>query len=382
MEDDISFDIDDDLDSEESSKDIKNQNHKNDSSFSTENIVNYGKEYENLSKIYSKKEILTFDKIFQLKKINKLNGELDSGKKEKINWKYVYNNVFKKILLPLNLNKIDINKTISIYEISQRLKYCVHTISSKKDKNNINEKKNLIPKIIDIFSCDKKKAKNYSINKNDNTNSFKNLILDNQIINIKNTKKPKRNSVLISLSHKNINITNINSNKNLINNKDILNDFNNENGIRKSKIHVTINLGTKSHEKFLTKKLLHNKENKSNDIFSSQKKNNIIIENLEKKNDAYENIIRSIPRLSDDILFESKQKKSNISSKREAFMEIMNDFNSKNLNIEIKDKTFCDNFYFFPLKQNYDKDNDLEKRGEKILSYKKMTDNLIDLLNI
>ena len=63
-------------------------------------------------------------------------------------------------------------------------------------------------------------------------------------------------------------------------------------------------------------------------------------------------------------------------------METLNDFNLKNNNLEIKDKTFCDNFYFFPLKQNYDKENDLEKRGEKILSYKKMTDNLIDLLNV
>ncbi len=63
-------------------------------------------------------------------------------------------------------------------------------------------------------------------------------------------------------------------------------------------------------------------------------------------------------------------------------METMNDFNSKNLNMEIKDKTFCENFYFFPIKQIYDKENDLENRGEKILSYKKMTDNLMDLLNI
>ena len=54
----------------------------------------------------------------------------------------------------------------------------------------------------------------------------------------------------------------------------------------------------------------------------------------------------------------------------------------KNLNLEIKDKTFCENFTYFPIKQTYDKENDLEKRGERILSYKKMSDDLMELLDI
>ena len=123
-----------------------------------------------------------------------------------------------------------------------------------------------------------------------------------------------------------------------------------------------------------------------NKFFSSPNKiktnNKLILNNIEKKNYAYDNLIKNIPKLYDDILFETKQKKNKINLKREAFMETMNDFNSKNLNMEIKDKTFCENFYFFPIKQIYDKENDLENRGEKILSYKKMTDNLMDLLNI
>ena len=86
--------------------------------------------------------------------------------------------------------------------------------------------------------------------------------------------------------------------------------------------------------------------------------------------------------MSDNFLFEIKQKKQDIQNKRNAFYETMSDFNLKNLNMEIKDKTFCENFSFFPLRQNYDKDNDLEKRGNLIMSYKKMTDNLIDLLNL
>ena len=160
MKDNYSLDMDDDdLESDDSSKDTRNQNDINEASFSTESIVNYGKEYEKLEKIYSKNEIASFNKILELKKINKLNGELDFYKKERIDWKYVYNNIFKKILLPINLNKIDINKTINIHEISQRIKYCVHCISSMKDKNINNEKKNLIPKIIDIFVWDDNKLK-------------------------------------------------------------------------------------------------------------------------------------------------------------------------------------------------------------------------------
>ena len=41
--------------------------------------------------------------------------------------------------------------------------------------------------------------------------------------------------------------------------------------------------------------------------------------------------------MSDNILFEIKQKKQNIQLKRNAFLETMSDFNLKNLNMEIKD---------------------------------------------
>ena len=141
MESELSFDMDDeDIDSDESSKDAKVQ--KNDSYFCTENIINYGKEYEKLEKLYSKKEIISFNKLLEFKNIIKLNKELNSYKKEKINWKYLYENFFKMILLPINLNKIDINKTITIYEISHRIRYCVNCISSIKDKDKIiNEEK-------------------------------------------------------------------------------------------------------------------------------------------------------------------------------------------------------------------------------------------------
>ena len=395
MKDNYSLDMDDDdLESDDSSKDTRNQNDINEASFSTESIVNYGKEYEKLEKIYSKNEIASFNKILELKKINKLNGELDFYKKERIDWKYVYNNIFKKILLPINLNKIDINKTINIHEISQRIKYCVHCISSMKDKNINNEKKNLIPKIIDIFVWDDNKLKNFSNQINHNnfkindfkrSNSFENLIFENKNENNKEKKSNLNNKNNIKAI---VNDKNSNNKNNNIKNNNIENENNNYK-IRKHKSHATINLGLKSYEKFLSKNfLINNNEGikSKNKFFSSPNKiktnNKLILNNIEKKNYAYDNLIKNIPKLYDDILFETKQKKNKINLKREAFMETMNDFNSKNLNMEIKDKTFCENFYFFPIKQIYDKENDLENRGEKILSYKKMTDNLMDLLNI
>ena len=154
MKDESSLEFDDEFDSDESSIDSKDQNSKKEASFTTENIINYGKEYEKLDKIYSKKEIALFNKLLEIRKINKLNTELDLYKKEKISWKFLYNNIFKLILHPINFNKIDINKNINIHEITQRIKYCVHCISTIKDKNISNEKLNLIPKIIDIFSID------------------------------------------------------------------------------------------------------------------------------------------------------------------------------------------------------------------------------------
>ena len=379
MESELSFDMDDeDIDSDESSKEAKVQ--KNDSYFCTENIINYGKEYEKLEKLYSKKEIISFNKLLEFKNIIKLNKELNSYKKEKINWKYLYENFFKMILLPINLNKIDINKTITIYEISHRIRYCVNCISSIKDKDKIinEEKKNIIPKVIDIFLQNNKKSKILlNINKIKKSYSHQNFKFGDEDDMIKNN----------NLNNNNIKV--INNNKN--NNKDILkniqnnnNNKNENNNIRsKGKNHMTIIIGKKSQEKLYNKNPLIDKEikeNNNNEINNYKK--NIIFENITKKNEGYDNSIKNIPKLSDDILFEINQKKTKISLKRDAFMETLNDFNLKNNNLEIKDKTFCDNFYFFPLKQNYDKENDLEKRGEKILSYKKMADNLIDLLNV
>jgi len=379
MESELSFDMDDeDIDSDESSKDAKVQ--KNDSYFCTENIINYGKEYEKLEKLYSKKEIISFNKLLEFKNIIKLNKELNSYKKEKINWKYLYENFFKMILLPINLNKIDINKTITIYEISHRIRYCVNCISSIKDKDKIinEEKKNIIPKVIDIFLQNNKKSKILSnINKIKKSYSHQNFQFGDEDDMINNN----------NLNNNNIKV--INNNKN--NNKDILkniqnnnNNKNENNNIRsKGKNHMTIIIGKKSQEKLYNKNPLIDKEikeNNNNEINNYKK--NIIFENITKKNEGYDNSIKNIPKLSDDNLFEINQKKTKISLKRDAFMETLNDFNLKNNNLEIKDKTFCDNFYFFPLKQNYDKENDLEKRGEKILSYKKMADNLIDLLNV
>ena len=379
MESELSFDMDDeDIDSDESSKEAKVQ--KNDSYFCTENIINYGKEYEKLEKLYSKKEIISFNKLLEFKNIIKLNKELNSYKKEKINWKYLYENFFKMILLPINLNNIDINKTITIYEISHRIRYCVNCISSIKDKDKIinEEKKNIIPKVIDIFLQNNKKSKILlNINTIKKSYSHQNFKFGDEDDMIKNN----------NLNNNNIKV--INNNKN--NNKDILkniqnnnNNKNENNNIRsKDKNHMTIIIGKKSQEKLYNKNPLIDKEikeNNNNEINNNQK--NIIFENITKKNEGYDNSIKNIPKLSDDILFEINQKKTKISLKRDAFMETLNDFNLKNNNLEIKDKTFCDNFYFFPLKQNYDKENDLEKRGEKILSYKKMADNLIDILNI
>ena len=379
MESELSFDMDDeDIDSDESSKDAKVQ--KNDSYFCTENIINYGKEYEKLEKLYSKKEIISFNKLLEFKNIIKLNKELNSYKKEKINWKYLYENFFKMILLPINLNKIDINKTITIYEISHRIRYCVNCISSIKDKDKIinEEKKNIIPKVIDIFLQNNKKSKILSnINKIKKSYSHQNFQFGDEDDMIKNN----------NLNNNNIKV--INNNKN--NNKDILNNIQNNNNNKnennnirsKGKNHMTIIIGKKSQEKLYNKNPLIDKEIKENDNNEiNNYKKNIIFENITKKNEGYDNSIKNIPKLSDDILFEINQKKTKISLKRDAFMETLNDFNLKNNNLEIKDKTFCDNFYFFPLKQNYDKENDLEKRGEKILSYKKMADNLIDLLNV
>ena len=439
-EDELSLDMDDDdLDSDDSSKNDKEKKPVEDSSFTTESIVNYGKEYEKLNKIYSKKEIMAYDKILDFKKLNKLNGELDSYKKEKIDWKYLYNNVFRMILLPINLNKVDINKNISIHEISQRIRYCVHCIETMKGKNINDEKKNLIPKIISMFNNDKKKSfyfqkkiqnnldKENGIKDNDlkRFNSHENFVFDDNVIreenisnknidNIDNNNIDKNANAIMDINNGNINnmngdnlgnqIENNNNNNNENDNKDNNNQIINRNDDNKEKAkkedntskstkekpNVTITLGQKLEGSMISNNYLLNKQMRKSNIntFNTYKKLNqkttlgIILENIEKKNEGYDNIIKNVPKMSDDILFDTKQKKPNIEYKKNAFLETINEFNLKNLNLEIKDKTFCENFTFFPIKQNYDKENDLEKRGERILSYKKMTDNLMEIFDI
>jgi len=440
-EDELSLDMDDDdLDSDESSKDDKEKKPVEDSSFTTENIVNYGKEYEKLNKIYSKKEIMAYNKILDFKKLNKLNGELDSYKKEKINWQYLYNNVFRMILLPINLNKVDINKNISIHEISQRIRYCVHCIETMKGKNVNDEKRNLIPKIIRMFNNDKKKSyyfqnkiqnifdKENGIKDNDlkRSNSHENFLFDDNVIkeeNIINNNGDNKignnnndENANVNRDNNNINISNKNSdnldnkieNNNNNNNENFIKDNNNKNTNnnddnkektnqeenttkkRKEKPHITITLGKKPESNTISKSYLLNKQLRKSNVnsFNTFKKLNqkttlgIILENIEKKNEGYDNVIKNVPKMSDDILFDTKQKKPNIEYKKNAFLETMNEFNMKNLNLEIKDKTFCENFTYFPIKQTYDKENDLEKRGERILSYKKMSDDLMELLDI
>jgi len=446
-EDELSLDMDDDdLDSDESSKDDKEKKPLEDSSFTTENIVNYGKEYENINKIYTKKEIRLFNKILDFKKLNKLNGELDSYKKEKIDWKYLYNNVFRMILLPINLNKVDINKTISIHEISQRIRYCVHCIETIKDKNVNNEKKNLIPKVMDMFNHDKKKSY-YFQNKIQNIFDKENGVKDNELkrsnshenflfdendkkeenITNKNSDDNNNNNDIKENTNANMDNNNINTNININNkNNDNLGNQNENNNInvnnnenenkdtnnknadtntdnkekvkqeensgkkRKERPHITITLGKKPEGNMISKSYLLSKQLRKSNVnsFNTYKKLNqkttlgIILENIEKKNEGYDNIIKNVPKMEDDILFETNKKKPNMEYKKNAFLETMNEFNLKNMNLEIKDKTFCENFTFFPIKQTYDKENDLERRGERILSYKKMTDNLMELLDI
>ena len=258
-EEDLSIDMDDeDLSSDESSKDAKDKKPIEDSSFTTENIINYGKEYQNLDKIYTKSELNSFYKILNFKKLNSLNDELDSYKKEKINWKYLYNNIFKMILLPINLNKVDINKTINIYEISQRIRYCIHCIATMKDKNIEKEKKNLIPRIIDMFTTDKNKPSGLKtkfqnfINNNKNefddnslkkSNSHENFFFDKD--NVSKEIDNKNDNENINNNKFNLNIlndNNKNTNNNDKNDKDINNNhLDSEGNVNNSKKNININ---------------------------------------------------------------------------------------------------------------------------------------------
>ena len=153
-EDGLDIDIDED-ESEDSTKNNAGKNPDAEASFTTEIVTNYGKEYAKLENIYTKKEIKSFNNLLDLKKLSKLFNEIEVREnKTRINWQYLYRNVFKMIINPINFNKVNISQYITLHEISYRLRYCVHCCHKTKNTNLkiLKERQNLIPKIIDILT--------------------------------------------------------------------------------------------------------------------------------------------------------------------------------------------------------------------------------------
>ena len=377
---DINLDIDDE-ESEDSSKNNADKKPDVEASFTTESITNYGQEYAKLDDIYTKKEINLLNNLLDLKQLSQLFKEVEEREnKTRINWQYLYKNIFKMIFHPINSNKININQYVTLYEISYRLRYCAHCCQKIKNKNFniIKEKSNLIPKIIDIL--------------NGNSNLFKkfdNFNKGNTLSSKLHKKKDNNNNSSNEDSLKNLNnYRKLRRSKSEVKNMNIESFMNKSSNKKKDDDYKSLNEKYKNiranSKKKLTVKLFHFKfDLKKYGTKKKTKKKFNISDKIEENNREYaENIITNIPKMADDDLFETKIKKNQKDKIKIAFDEVMNDFKIKNINLEIKDKNFCKMAEYFPLKDTYDKENDLEKRGELILDYKNMTDELLDLLNI
>ena len=380
-EDGLDIDIDED-ESEDSTKNNAGKNPDAEASFTTEIVTNYGKEYAKLENIYTKKEIKSFNNLLDLKKLSKLFNEIEVREnKTRINWQYLYRNVFKMIINPINFNKVNISQYITLHEISYRLRYCVHCCHKTKNTNLkiLKERQNLIPKIIDILTY----GSSNLFKKYDNVNTTKKM---SNKLNKKNNKNCNEDSLnnsnnfkIFKRSKSEVNNLSIESLMNNSTNKVKFIDNQSNAVLNEKKKYVRKNSGKKltvkvSHLKFDIKK--YGMKKKSNKKFNVSNK-------IEENNREYaEDIIKNIPKMTDDDLFDTKIKKNQKDKMKIAFDEAMNEFKIKNINLEIKDKNFCQMAEFFPLKDTYDKETNLEKRGELILDYKNMTDELLDLLNI
>ena len=307
-------------------------------------IINYFS-YNNLQKKKNDKKNENEEKIDYMK-------NLFSKKKKMKNFKKM--NIQKKQILNISEKNDKSENQINNTYKSKNTKNSSDDLIKLENKNKI-KKSNINYKRLSSFNLDHLQRVYDSLNRQDNK-------INNAPIQSKKRLSFKEKKLNQSQSSNSIiNNENLNNSKN-IQNTILKNEYNNSNSNKNNEETVNNN-----NQKQM---IVTERTNKTLDSIITKKKYSI------SKEDEKE--IRNIPRK--EII------KKNIYKKVEklAYKDELEYFNRANLKTSIKDKIFCSitpMINFIGENNIPDRDSDLKKRGDNLLSFKQMADDIMNIIH-
>ena len=123
-------------------------------SFTIDDIINYGGEYEKSLPRQSADIVDKYFHIFSSRESEKLANAISPYKTQRVSWMTLYDKIIRKIINPFNVNG---NKSyVTLQEIENRINVVVYNDNDRKKRELIaKENENFIPKIMRMFTYDR-----------------------------------------------------------------------------------------------------------------------------------------------------------------------------------------------------------------------------------
>lgn len=147
-------------------------------SFTIDDIINYGVEYEKSLPRQNAEIVDKYFHIFSTRESEKLANAISPYKVQRVTWMTLYDKIIRKIINPFNVNS---NKSyVTLQEIENRINVVVYNDNDRKKRKLIaKENENFIPKIMRMFTYDRnnkaKKEMEKTIDATTSSNSNKKL---------------------------------------------------------------------------------------------------------------------------------------------------------------------------------------------------------------
>ena len=399
-------------------------------SFTIDDIINYGVEYEKSLPRQNAEIVDKYFHIFSTRESEKLANAISPYKVQRVTWMTLYDKIIRKIINPFNVNS---NKSyVTLQEIENRINVVVYNDNDRKKRKLIaKENENFIPKIMRMFTYDRnnkaKKEMEKTIDATTSSNSNKklgmilrrrstttsikfksnNLINNNNTNNVPKSDQPVRQRGFSYRKLSSFNLDNLQSEYNSHNS--LLNRIN------KNGSTLNVNEQNVKSSNMLNKKttsstsLMSSITNKNNGMNNSSSVKNLpkskkmsciamgsylkpVKEGVMSANEK--KVIPLDPMRAYKQIPKMEYKNNNgIYKKMEklAYKDEINDYKHSSLNMEekregnIQDKNVNGILNLIAFHEDnelnsIDNENDLIQRGERIATYKQMADDIYNLL--
>ena len=403
-------------------------------SFTIDDIINYGGEYEKSLPRQSADIVDKYFHIFSSRESEKLANAISPYKTQRVSWMTLYDKIIRKIINPFNVNG---NKSyVTLQEIENRINVVVYNDNDRKKRELIaKENENFIPKIMRMFTYDRNNKAKKEIEKtiDASTSSASNkkigMILrrrstttsikfkSNNLINSNNTNSNNipKNDIPVrqrGFSYRKLSSFNLdNLQRAYDSHNSLLNRINSKNG-------STLNVNEQNVKS--SNMLNRQKTASSISLISTNKNNNngmnnsSSVKNLPKSRKMSCIAMRSYLKPVKEGVMGANEKKvipldpmraykqipkmeyknnNGIYKKMEklAYKDEINDYKHSSVNIEEKregstqDKNVNGILNLIAFHEdnelnNIDNENDLNQRGERIATYKQIADDIYNLL--